>query len=130
MTTPVFNWKQTLLRSFKPLLNALRVCIVNTDPIDVNITPSVQSPVITHLSAPDAGDEVSHVIPDGTRKLFFQVQGTAVAKFTFVATESGTKGITLRKRNAFSDNILNTSSLVLYIQTDKDAQIIEILTWT
>lgn len=120
--------------TYKKLDGAKHAQIICGDPaatpVPVDLTPAVQSPTITNLSAPTADTEVSLAIPDGTRKMTVRVRGTANAQFAFVATESGTKYITIPRGSNYSEDGLNTSSLTLYIQTDSASQIIEVLTWS
>lgn len=100
------------------------------DAVPVNVQVNVaQTPTIYNLSAPTAGTEYSQSLNANTRQILLRVRGNGRAQISFTSGESGTKYITIPSGASLSLTDLG-ASVTLYIQTDKNAQVIEILEWT
>jgi len=97
-------------------------------PLDVELAGS-KTPAITNKLIPSANTEVSHAIPDGTKKILIRIRGLATAKIAFTSTESATKFITIPRGATYSTDFLKTSGLSIFLQTNKATQVAEILTW-
>ena len=110
----------------------VKVCNPDGTPVTGGGASGAVTPTIYNLSAPTANTEVSQVLSVTVKQLLIRVRGPtgAKAQFSFVATESGTKFITIEKRAVYSGDNLALASATLYIQTDKAAQTIEILEWS
>ena len=88
------------------------------------------TPIIYNVSAPTAGTPVSQALSTNTKKILIRVRGNANAQFTFVSGETNTKFITISRGSAYNESNLNLTSTTLFIQTDKNSQLIEILEWS
>jgi len=106
-----------------------RVVVKNTagDPANVSFTPSPSAITIYNKAVPSADTEVSQSINSNTRQLIIRARGNTVIKFSFVATESGTKFTTIPVGSSLSLDNINLSSATIYLQTSKASQIVEIL---
>lgn len=87
------------------------------------------TPKIYNMSAPTARTEVSHVLSANTKQLIVRVRGVANLQLAFISGESSTNYITIPSGASLSLTDLKTS-VTLYLQTDKNSQVIEILEWT
>lgn len=87
------------------------------------------SPTIYNVSAPTANTEVSQALSTGVKSFLIRVRGNARLQLAFVATESGTKYITVPPGVSYHEDRLNFSG-TLYFQTNKSAQTVEIIEWT
>lgn len=88
------------------------------------------SPNIYNIITPvTANTETSQVLTNGTKQFTIRVRGESELKFSFVATESSTKFITVPKRSSYTVNDINLSATI-YFQVDKPSQVVEILEWS
>ncbi len=87
------------------------------------------TPVIYNVSAALASTEYSQVLSISTKKLLIRVRGAAKLQVAFVAGQSGTNFFTIPAGCSYTLDGLNFSG-TLYFQTNKPAQVIEILEWT
>lgn len=94
--------------------------------VDVGLVAG--TPNIINLSVPTAATEVSQVLSDNTKRLEIRARQTnAQLQFAFTATESGTKFLTIPAATTYSLDGLDLDSTTLFIQSDKNATIVEIL---
>ena len=109
---------------------AIRTTIVQDagETINVSVNPSA-TPKIYNLSAPTASTEVSQALSTDTKQLIIRVRGNAKLQIAFNVGESGTNYLTIPAGASLTLTELKTSA-TLYLQTDKNSQIIEILEWT
>lgn len=107
-----------------------RVQIKNSvsDPVPVTSDPST-TPTIYNVSAPTANTEVSQALNANVKQIMIRVRGNARAKIAFVATESATNYFSLPAGATLTLDKLS-ASVTLYMQTDKNTQVIEVLEWT
>jgi len=88
-------------------------------------------PNIYNISAPTANTEVSQALNANVKKLVIAVRGgLAKAQFSFTATESGTNYFTIPVGCSLTLDGLKMAASTLYIQTDKNSQVIEVLEYT
>lgn len=88
---------------------------------------AASSQKITNLSLPMANTEVSHTLSANLKQIIIKLRGIADLKFSFTATESGTKFITIPKGATLSLIELNFASETVYFQSPKASQTVEIL---
>lgn len=105
-----------------------KICQDTGETLNVSIN-SPDTPKIYNLSAPTARTEVSHVLSTNTKQLIVRVRGVANLQLAFISGESSTNYITIPSGASLSLTDLKTS-VTLYLQTDKNSQVIEILEWT
>ena len=94
-----------------------------------SVVNAAQTPTIYNVPVPTADTEVSQAILDGTKRILIKTRGPGSLKLSYVATESGTKYITIGGNASKDIDNLNTSSLTLYFQSPLASQTVEIETW-
>jgi hypothetical protein len=82
---------------------------------------------ITNLSVPLASTEVSHVLQSNVKRIVLRARNLAKLQVAFVATESGTKYITVPKGVTLDLDGIDLSSSTIYVQSDKASTTVEIL---
>lgn len=87
-----------------------------------------QFPTIYNVVVTLANTEVSQILTDSTKMLTIKVRGTASLKLAFIATQSSTNYITISAGSSYTVEGVNFTG-TLYFQTNKPAQIVEILEW-
>lgn len=91
---------------------------VIADPlVDINFNAPENSK-ITHVSCPVADTEVSHTLSANVQKIFIFPLTKANIKFSFVATESGSKYVLIPKNNSFTIDDIKFPGSTLYLQCD------------
>lgn len=104
-----------------------------------NITATVRStgtativgastPTIYNVSAPTAGTEYSQTLSTNVKKFTIRCRDNAKTQLAFESGESGTNYITIRPGTVYSEESLGFTG-VLYFQTNKNTQTIEIWEW-
>lgn len=93
---------------------------------DVTIEGASQTK-ITNLSLPNANTEYSLALSLNLKMITIRSRLLATIKFSFTSGESGTKYITLKPGTVFSRDNLTLASSTLYIQSNVDLNVIEIL---
>jgi len=88
-----------------------------------------QNPKVYNKVVATANIEVSQVLSSSTKSFIIRVRGDAELKLSFVIGESGTKYFTLPKGTSLAQDAIDFSG-TLYFQTNKAAQVVEILEWT
>lgn len=86
------------------------------------------SPTVYNVSVPLANTEISQVLSSGTKQFTIRVRGTAKLQLSFTSGQSGITFITVFPGGSYSVSDLNFDG-VLYFQTNKVSQIVEILEW-
>jgi len=83
---------------------------------------------ITNKLLDDKDTEYSHLLSNSLKQIIIKSRTTrADLKIAFVSTESGTKYITIWSGSQFSIADLNFSGKTLYVQSSKDATVVEIV---
>jgi len=93
------------------------------------IIERAETPTITNKALPTAGAEVTHALQAGVKKIEFQARGDSTIKFSFVSGQSGTNYFTLHKGSGYAIDGLKLSGTTLYVQANKNNEILEILEW-
>ena len=97
----------------------------------VNLDITVNTPVISNISIPLLGTEQSLVIPAGTKRFNLKIRGNAQLNIAYVSGQSGTNYILVPIGSEYIEDNLNlTSSLTLYFQANKNAQVLEVIRWS
>ena len=101
--------------------------IVGTTTIAGKTTPAIQN-----LSMPTAGTEYSFTIPAGAVAAEFFSRECGKLQFSFVATQSGTTYRTVFPGAEYQIDLLDAgnAAITVYIQSTKDNDILEIVTWS
>lgn len=81
---------------------------------------------ITNKVLASAGTEYSHEFQDGVRKVIIRARNFAALKYSFVATESGTKYETIPALNFKVFEPVNYIGKTIYIQSTLDNTTVEI----
>lgn len=102
--------------------------------IDAVLDPSGvgEAPNIANVAMAVAGSEYSFAIPADTRRLEFSTRNSqSKLQFSFSAGQSGTNYISVRPGNTrVIDTIETAAPQILYFQSNKAADTLEIMYWT
>ena len=89
------------------------------------------TPKIYNLVSPVAiNTEFSQLLSDGVKRLIIRSRGNGELKVSFQLGNSGTEYITIPCGATYSEENLNLNGVTLYLQTNKSAEVVEILEWT
>jgi hypothetical protein len=108
------------------------VCVDTSEgPIEVtgslSVSPGATSTTITNLAIGTAATEVSHALVSGVKTVIFRARGNSDLQFAFTATESGTKFMTVKRRNSIEISGIMLTGATLYIQSNTAPETVEIL---
>lgn len=102
---------------------------INADgSINVNIN-SATTPTIANVLVATANVEVSYVFPANTKKYFIKARGNSKIQLAFTSSQSGTNFITIFPGNKYEEENIQLTSITAYFQTNKNGEIVEILSW-
>jgi len=87
------------------------------------------NPVIYNVSCASANTEYSQVLNSGVKKFIVRVRGLAIMRIAFDSGETNVEWLTVPTGCSYCDDGLSFNG-VLYFQTNKASQIVEILEWT
>lgn len=106
-----------------------KICQDAGETVKVEFGTSDSIPKIVNLTMAISGTEYSELLENGLKKIMIRVQSpiNSVLQFSFVSGESNSKFITIPANNTFSLDGLNFNSKTLYIQSNKNNTIVEIL---
>lgn len=101
--------------------------------LDVNITNpqiTVSTPTLSNVSIALAATEQSFSIPSGTKRFSLKIRGNSNLNVSYISGQSGTNFLLVPTGSEYiEDNLYLASSLSIYFQSDKNTQILEIITW-
>jgi len=83
-------------------------------------------PTLEEVSLPTANTEVSHALPAGTKRFVIQNRDDGMLKLAYVATESGTKYMTIPPGGVYERDRLKGGTITVYLQSPKAAQTVVI----
>lgn len=86
-------------------------------------------PLVYNVSVPLANTEVSQTLSSAVKRFTIRVRGNSRLKLAFALGESSTNYITIPPGCTYTEDGLGFSG-VLYFQTVKASQVVEILEWT
>lgn len=86
------------------------------------------TPKVYNVTVALANTEVSQMLSIGTKAFTIKVRGVAALKLAFVSGESSTNYFSVSAGTSYSMEGLNFSG-ILYFQTNKASQVVEILEW-
>lgn len=95
----------------------------------VTFTGGSPNPQIYNLAIPTADTEVSQALNPNTKSVLIRARGITSLKVAFVSGESGTNYLTIPAGNTFIQENINFTGII-YLQSTKSNQVIEILEWT
>lgn len=105
-------------------VEALDVNVANTQII------TAASPLITNVNAAVSGTEYNYAIPANTKRFSIKVRGTATMNVAYIAGTTGTTYLQVPVGTEYIEqNLALAGSLPIYFQTNKNAQVVEIITW-
>jgi len=84
----------------------------------------------TIISPVLANTEFSQLLTDGTKQLIIRTKGDGVLQIAWVATESGTNSLTIKKNAVYSKDGLNLVGRTIYMQVNTSLEIIQIEEWS
>lgn len=84
---------------------------------------------IYNVSAALASTEYSQALSPNTKQFLIRVRGSGKLQLAFTSGQSGVNYITIPAGSTYTQSEINFSG-TLYFQTNKAAQVIEILEWT
>lgn len=102
-----------------------------------NVTTTVRArliqakvPTIYNLSMPTSGTEYSQALSENTKKIMVKTRDrTAKLRIAFVSGNTNTLWITLEAGAVFFEENLDLEGATIYLQSDKNGQVVEILQW-
>lgn len=131
------NEKDNQQRSFRPDSNgdAARNIVGQqlqdiVDAINSSTVVTKTAPTIHNINIATANIEQSLALSNNIKSLLVRSRNNADLKIAYVATESSTKFITIKKRAVYEETGLNATGLTLYFQSDTDNTDVEIIEWT
>jgi hypothetical protein len=119
-------------------VNAKRVLAVDdcgnafggNNPLPVSFGGTVGTPEIFNIPANVAGTEYTILIPSTSKRYEFRARGNAKIQYAFKSGDTNIKYMTLFAGNPKSeDNLKLNSNLIIYFQTNKANETIEVLIW-
>ena len=121
--------KDSLLRiDMQAMLHAIFTKTINEEiALRIQHPANETSFIITNLDAPTIGGQVSHVIAEGTRTLFFKPRRNATMQFSFIDGETDTNFITVESGQGFVIDMSRIHATTLYIEQNKINNTIEIM---
>lgn len=91
----------------------------------------ISTPTIQNISIVLANTEYIVTIPAGTRKFELKVRDSVQMKLAYVVGQSGTNYITIKPGvRYYQEDLMLSSSLVIYVQLLKPNQTLEVLAWS
>lgn len=97
----------------------------------VTTASGATNPLLDNVVMTTAGFEYSYVLPTGCRQYIIKLRDTARLQLSYVVGQSGTNYITVPRGCFLSeDDLLTTSTITIYFQSDVAAQVAEIISWT
>jgi len=98
--------------------------------VNVDLVGS-STPTVSTVSLATAGTEYSFVLPINCREYRLKFRNSdATLQLSFVAGASGTTFLTVPRYCEYGDSDMKlTSTVTLYFQSNKNSQVLEILTW-
>ena len=110
---------------------AKKVKVKNTasEAIPVEFSPA-NTLTIFNVDAPVAGTEYNQALPANTTRFIIRPRLSATMQVAYVATESGTKYLTIKPNAVLEVEGVKLASTTIYFQTDVSSQTIEIKTWS
>jgi hypothetical protein len=89
------------------------------------------TPGVANVSMPTANTEYNYTFAINTKKILFKSRNSSPVKFSFISGTSGTTYITVPAGNSYTlDGINPDTTTILYFQSTKNAETLEILYWT
>lgn len=101
--------------------------------LDVNVVNAgVEAetvPFIANVAMPTAGTEYSYNIPDNTKSLKIRAREASSLRIAYTAGGTSTTYFTLSRGATYEISNINSVGNTIYIQSDKDNQVLEIDGW-
>jgi len=92
---------------------------------------TVTTPTLQNVPAALANTEYSITIPAGTKRFELRSRFYGNLKIAYVATQTSTNYWTLEYSNVYSEGDLSLGSpLIIYFQTSRSNDVIEVKTWS
>lgn len=99
--------------------------------VDVSETGLVKAtPRLLNISSPTANTEVVISLPARTVSFFIQSRLSARMQLTYIAGTSAITYLSVPAGANYSEEGLEPNSYVLYVQTTKPSDVVEVLYWT
>lgn len=107
--------------------------------LDVNLINDVtldkdgigQTPAVSNVAMAVAGSEYSFALPTGTKKMTIKSRQKGKLQIAWVAATTGTTFLTVPAGTSYTiDNIDVGAGLILYMQSTKNTDTLEVLYWT
>lgn len=90
---------------------------------------SVSTPTIANLNVATKNTEVSYVLPINTQKFKVRARGLSKVQLSYNAGTTNSNYYTIDPGNTYEEQDLN-APVTIYLQTSKDNEVIEILSWS
>lgn len=99
-----------------------------TEPVPVEFNVS-SIPLISNIPCAAASTEYSHTFQADTKKYTIRARGSSKIQLSFVSGTTNTNFVTIPSGVSASEDQVKVASLVIYFQTDKNNETIEVLEW-
>lgn len=105
------------------------ICQEAGDSVPVEFAVSTSTINIINKTIASSATEESQALVSGTKQLEIRVRSpkNAILQISFVSGESGTKFMTIPARNSFSLKDINLQSETLYVQSNENNTVVEIV---
>jgi len=115
-----------------PQESSRAVVVENTtaNPVPVTDQATATTNKIYNVTCTLAGTEYSQALSANTKKVKIKARGNSKLKYSFVATESLTKYITVHAGGYEIEEGFNTPTLTIYFNASKAGEIVEISEWS
>lgn len=92
-------------------------------------TGTVVSPAIQNVTLTTAGTEYSIVIPADTKRFTIKSRQDSILKLSYTSGDTGINYFTIGYGVCYTEVNLDGSGLTLYLQSNKNGTVIEVLSW-
>lgn len=93
------------------------------------VTTATQ-PTIYNLPMTVAGTEYSQALSNATKKILIRSRDVSQIKFAFISGDTSLSWITIQPGAVYFEDNLSLDGAIIYLQSNKPAQVAEILEWT
>lgn len=94
-------------------------------------TRSKTTPTLQNVTLAVANTEYSVAIPTASVAFSIRTRQCSKIQLAYVATESGTKYITIWPGETYvEEGLTSTASITLYVQSPKAGEVLEVWSWT
>ena len=124
--------KQDTMITALQLIDDLRDALesVGTDNLQVKEQGQANTTTIYNLTLTNADTEYSQALPANTKKYMIGCRTANAMKLAFTSGQSGTTYFTIPANRYYWEDMIDTPSLTIYLQSPTAGVVAEIIAWT